>query len=96
MRSAHLQEPLFDKNKDYVMSETAMFADDTIVKLLALSNGQTKTAQLSIYDRNGRASSAPRHACKQAMTEIWHYIDEFKTRLDATQPATLQAQSNMN
>jgi transposase len=56
-RSAHLLERLSDMIRDHVMASSALFADDTTIKLLAPGNGKTKTARLWIYSRDERAWS---------------------------------------
>jgi transposase len=60
-KSAALLEPLAETIKRHVLSDQAIFADDTPVKILAPGNSKTKTARFWAYDRDERplGSDAP-------------------------------------
>ncbi len=47
-KSAALLEPLANANKRHALSGQAILANDTLVKMLALGNGKTKT---ELYDQ---------------------------------------------
>ena len=53
-KSAALLEPLADAIGRHVLSGSAIFADDTPIKMQAPGNGRTKTARIWTYVRDER------------------------------------------
>ena len=60
-KSTALLEPLADAIGRHVLEGQAIFADDTLLKMLAPGSGKTKTARLWVYGRDERPwdSTAP-------------------------------------